>query len=200
MAPTTRSPSRTRRRTSACSNSRDLGKVAHHRGQASHQHRRRSGRHRRGGCAARVCAASRPNRSRPSVAAVEGGTECQQLADPLGTLGDEDIHRFRIGEAVAGGEGVLRVLCRGIAGPDRDGDAALGPGGRAVGERALGKEQRLAAFGRQAPCGPESGDSGAYDEGNRLGHRLEYRRPGAAHLRQPAASPAGGDAAAPTAR
>ena len=109
--------------------------------------------------------------------AVERGTERQQLADALGSLVDEDLDRFRVGEAVAGGEGVLGVLGWGVTRPDRDGDTALGPGCRAVGKRALGKQQRLTAFGRQAPCGPESGDSGTDDEGNGLGHRLEYRRP-----------------------
>ena len=115
----------------------DLGEVPHHCGEAAHQHRTSA-------VAVGVedaRAGMRRLEAEPETAifgAVERRAERQQLADALGSLVHEDLDRFRVGEAVAGGEGVLGVLGWRVTRPDRDGNTALGPGCRAVGKRALG--------------------------------------------------------------
>ena len=62
---------------------------------------------------------------------VEVGAERDQLADGLRTLGDQDAHRVGVADAGPGDEGVALVLLGGVAGPERGGDPALGPLGRA---------------------------------------------------------------------
>ena len=87
---------------------------------------------------ARVCAASSPKPEPPVGAAIEAGAQGEQLVNPVRAFTCEDSDGFGVGQAVAGGQGVGRVLAGAVAGAERHRDAALRPGAGAVGERFLG--------------------------------------------------------------
>ncbi len=86
--------------------------------------------------------------------AVEARAQRQQLADPVRTLGHEDLDRMWIGEPVTGGKGVGRVLGGAVARRERHRDAALGPGRRAVAQQSLGHNHRTPARDGQPPGSP----------------------------------------------
>ena len=103
-----------------------------------------------------------PQRSvRPSV---EHRTQGDQLADSLRSLRGEDAHRLGIGEPVARRERVGGVECRTVSGAEGRGDPTLRPRARAVGERALGDENRRASRQRQAPRAPHPSEARADDD------------------------------------
>ena len=107
-------------------------------------------------------------------AAIEDGAQRQQLVDPVRAFTCKDAYRLGIGQPVAGGEGVGRMLAGAVSGPERHGDPALGPRAGAIGQRLLGDEDHREAFGCQSPRRPEAGDSGADDDGRRGSHGEIY--------------------------
>ena len=110
----------------------------------------------------------------PAVgAAIEPGAQAEQLVNPVRAFACEDADGFGVGQPVAGGEGVGRVLAGAVAGPEGHRDAALGPGAGAVGERFLGDHDRRQSLGSEPPGRPEAGDARSDDHGA-SGHRAEY--------------------------
>jgi hypothetical protein len=120
------------------------------------------------------CAASRPERQRPSD---RDRSRRRRFAarEHAPAFFDEHLHGGRVAERRAGGERVLPVQRRRIAGAERRGDAALGVRGRAVEQRPLGEQHDVAVL-RRAPRGVQPGDAAADDEktsADTLGHRSE---------------------------
>ena len=86
-----------------------------------------------------------------------------QLLDVTRALGDEDVHRGRVAQAVAGA--IVSAACRAgeSSGTDRRGDTALrvaGAAGAGIGLR----EHEDAAVRRKLDGGPQAGDAAADDE------------------------------------
>ena len=96
--------------------------------------------------------------------AVELRTERDELADPLRSLGDEGGHGLDVAEADAGDEGVAQVLLRRVRRVHRRGDAALGPGGRALVEDRLGDEQDGVDLLPEPQGRGQPGDAGPDDD------------------------------------
>ena len=94
---------------------------------------------------------------------VEVGARGLQLAHARRSFLDEHLHRRGVAERGAGGERVLPVQLRRVAGAERRGDAALRVGGRAVEQRALGEQQDVAVL-RRAPRRVQAGDAASDDE------------------------------------
>ena len=69
--------------------------------------------------------------------AVELRAEGDELADPVGPLGDERAHGLDVAQPDPGDEGVVEVLVGGVLGVEGRGDAALGP------LRRPGRQHRL---------------------------------------------------------
>ena len=78
-----------------------------------------------------------------------------QLAHAGRTFLDQHLDRFGVAERRARGERVLPMQLRRIAGAERGGDAALGVGGGAVEQGALGEHHHV-AFRRRAPGGMQT--------------------------------------------
>ena len=102
---------------------------------------------------------SRVSESTPSRGVVEVGAERDQLADRLRALVDQDPHRLRVAGSGAGHEGVALVLVGGVPGPERGGDPALRPLGRAGREHVLGDDEDLVDLVAQPQRGGQAGDA-----------------------------------------
>ena len=142
----------------------DLGMAADHLRQASDQ--RRSGPVAAGvdDAGARV-GGFEPESQLPVGAPIEDGAQGQELVNPVRAFTCEDADGLGIGQPVAGRHGVGRMLAGAVTGPERHGDAALGPRAGAIGQRFLSNENHRKALGCQSPRRPEAGDSGAYYDG-----------------------------------
>jgi len=75
-----------------------------------------------------------------------------QLADASRSFLDQDLYRRGVAERGAGGERVLTMQRRRVAGAERRGDAALRVRRRAVEQGTFGEQQHVAVL-RGAPCG-----------------------------------------------
>ena len=109
------------------------------------------------------CAASRPSLSSPVGSRSKSRAGGLQLAHARRPFLDEHLHRRGVAERRAGGERVLPVQRRRVAGAERRGDAALRVGGRAVEQRALREQQDVGVL-RGAPRRVQPGDAAADDE------------------------------------
>ncbi len=78
------------------------------------------------------------------LAQIEMGSHVDQLPDARRTLADHQFDDIRMGQAFAGGEGVLNVVFKAVIRPQDRGDAALGH---------LGGGFRQALFGYQVDPG-----------------------------------------------
>ncbi len=81
---------------------------------------------------------------------VELGAERDQLADRVGSLGDQRPHGVAVARAGARDQGVALVLLGGVARAERGGDAALRPLGRAGVEHVLGDDEDRCSRGAAA--------------------------------------------------
>ena len=61
--------------------------------------------------------------------AVEWNAVAEKVVDAAGRLGGHAAGDLDVDEAGAGGDRVRHMVVDGVAGPERGGDAALGPGG-----------------------------------------------------------------------
>src|SRR5690606_21950644 len=95
--------------------------------------------------------------------AVEGYAELAQSVDRRGCPLDHELDRLAPVEAGAGDHRVADVVLEGVAGVENRGDPALGPGGRAAGERAFRQDQHLEP-GRQRERRGKPGGAGADEE------------------------------------
>ena len=109
------------------------------------------------------CAASRPSCSSPRGIEVELRAGGLQLAHARRPLLHQHLDRGGVAQRGAGGEGVLAVERRRVAGTERGGDPALGVGGGAVEQRPLGQQEHVAVL-RRAPRGVQSRDAAADHE------------------------------------
>ena len=98
-----------------------------------------------------------------AVAGVERDAPLDEAGNPLGPLAGEDFHRFPIAQTRPGGQRVLHVQGRRVAGAHRRRYAALGVAGITVFHPALGEDQRGAVFPRQQG-GVKAGDAAANDD------------------------------------
>ncbi len=91
---------------------------------------------------------------------VEVGTQGDQLADRIGTLGHQDPYGVQVTGPRTGDEGVALVLRRGVARAERGRDAALRPLGRPGVEHVLGHHEHLVDPATQAQRGSQARDPG----------------------------------------
>jgi basic membrane protein A len=114
----------------------------------------------------------------PSRLQIELRTCGRQLTDPRGTLFDEDLDCFRVGEGRTCCQSVPSVQLRRISCAKRGGDPSLSVGRGAVEQRSLGQHHHV-AVGGSAPCGVKTSNSAPHNEKARpysLGHALKSMR------------------------
>ena len=95
---------------------------------------------------------------------VKVGTEANEIADAVGALGDERLHRIDIAQTGARDEGVVQMLLGGVVVRERRGDAALRPPGGSLLDATLRHKQDSAAGAAGMECGGESRHSRAHDD------------------------------------
>ena len=147
--------------------------------------RRRWRRRRRGRRAGREWPPSRASASEPVASRSNSTPERDQLVHAAGALVDEDPHGLLVAQPGAGGQGVGQVqVGRVLVAAEHRGDAALGPAGGRLRQRALGQDaegQRRSARrdGSGEPDrGGQPGDAAAQDQD------VEGSRPGPAWSRR----------------
>src|SRR5688500_6420847 len=95
-------------------------------------------------------------------ATIKHGTPPQQLVNAVRAFACEYTDRLRVGQSIAGRQGIGRMLAWAVAGPERHGDSPRRPGAGAVGKGFFGNENYGETLRRQPPRRPQAGYSGAY--------------------------------------
>ncbi len=118
-------------------------------------------------CTIRACRWGPPRvraATAPSARPIEPDAAGDQLRDPLGALGHQQVDSRGIREPGTGVDRVGGMLLRRVVGPVDARDASLGEAGRPVPERSLGDERHRVSGLVRVECRRETGDARADDQ------------------------------------